>query len=171
MELLERFAKGDLDAFEELFRQHQREVFAWILAMIRDRAAAEELTLETFWRVYRSHARFDPARSFGAWARRVATNVALTHLKKTRREVPIDRDWGISDQDHAQRRELLGAIRAAFARLPATLRAVASLALVEEKPYAEIAGALGISLSAVKSREFRAVRLLRADLKQRGIEP
>ncbi|MCL4523629.1 MAG: hypothetical protein M1453_07875 [Acidobacteria bacterium] len=77
MELLEQFVHGNLDAFEALFRQFQREVYGWILRIVRDPAAAEEITVETFWRIYRSHGRFDPAHSFGAWARRIATNAAL----------------------------------------------------------------------------------------------
>jgi RNA polymerase sigma-70 factor (ECF subfamily) len=69
MDVLEQFAHGDLDAFETLFRQHQGEVYGWIVRIVRDRGIAEDLTLETFWRVYRSRARFDPGRSFGAWVR------------------------------------------------------------------------------------------------------
>ena len=48
MELLQRFAAGDLDAFEALFRQHQKEVYAWIVRIVRDRGIAEDLTVETF---------------------------------------------------------------------------------------------------------------------------
>src|SRR5215469_12817703 len=62
MELLERFAAGDVEAFEALFRQHQCEVYGWILRIVRDRATAEDLTIETFWRMYRAHARFDAAK-------------------------------------------------------------------------------------------------------------
>ncbi|PYU34745.1 MAG: hypothetical protein DMG28_04850 [Acidobacteria bacterium] len=59
----------------------------------------------------------------------------------------------------------------AFRQLPARFQTVATLALIEEEPYDEIAGALGISISAVKLRVFRAVRLLRKKLKRLGIEP
>ena len=52
----------------------------------------------------------------------------------------------------------------------AKLRAAATLALVEEEPYEEIANALGISVGAVKSRVFRAVRLLQTKLKGLGVE-
>ena len=48
MELLERFAAGDLEAFETLFRQHQREVYSWIVRIVRDTGIAEDLTVETF---------------------------------------------------------------------------------------------------------------------------
>src|SRR5215471_12566414 len=81
MNVLERFAAGEVEAFESLFRQHQREVYGWIVRIVRDGGTAEDLTVETFWRIYRAHARFDPARSFGPWARRIATNAALDHLK------------------------------------------------------------------------------------------
>jgi len=55
--------------------------------------------------------------------------------------------------------------------LPAKLRIAATLALIEEEPYQEIADALGISVGAVKLRVFRAARLLRKQLKQLGVEP
>src|SRR5205807_7461351 len=86
MELLERFAAGDLEAFEALFREHHKEVYAWIVRIVRDHGIAEDLTVETFWRIYRARDRFDPAGNFHAWARRIATNAALDHLRMARRE-------------------------------------------------------------------------------------
>jgi len=172
MELLERFAQGELEAFETLFRQFQGQVYGWILRIIRDTGAAEDLTVETFWRIYRARARFNPAGNFGAWTRRIATNVALDHLKSVRREVelPDEVSQGVPP-DPAVRRELRDGIASAFRQLPARFQMVATLALIEEEPYDEIAGALGISISAVKLRVFRAVRLLRKKLKRLGIEP
>jgi len=81
MEVLERFALGDLEAFEILFREFQGEVYRCTYRIVRDSATAEDLTLEAFWRIYRARARFDPSRSFKSWARRIATNLALDHLK------------------------------------------------------------------------------------------
>jgi RNA polymerase sigma factor (sigma-70 family) len=171
-DVLRQFSHGDLDAFEALFRTHQSEVYGWIVRIVRDPAAAEDLTLETFWRIHRAHARFDPARSFGAWARRVATNAALDYLKTARPETdlpddlvsPVLPDPGVSE-------ELRRKTARAFERLPPKLRIAATLALIEEQPYKEIAEALGISTSAVKVRVFRAVRFLRDELKRQGIEP
>jgi RNA polymerase sigma-70 factor (ECF subfamily) len=172
MDLLERFAQGDLDAFETLFRQFQGAVYGWIVRIVRDPGAAEDLTVETFWRIYRAHARFDTRREFGAWARRIATNAALDHMRTARVEVALPRN--LTDgppADPGMRRETSDAIERAFRRLPARLRATAALALIEEQPYQEIADALGSSVGAVKSRVFRAVRLLRKHLKQLGVEP
>jgi DNA-directed RNA polymerase specialized sigma24 family protein len=86
-DLERRFAAGDLDAFETLFRRHQAEVFGWIVRMLRDGPLAEDATIETFWRIYRARARFDGQHEFGAWARRIATNVAIDFLKARSREV------------------------------------------------------------------------------------
>ena len=172
MELLERFAHGDLDAFETVFRQFQGEVHGWILRIVRDEAVAEDLTLETFWRIYRSRARFDPARPFGAWARRIASHVAFSHLKGARREVPLVQDVPDTPARPESPAEAVSAVvRLAFSHLPPKLRDVAELALIEEKPYAEVAGMLGLSVAAVKSRQFRAVRLLRQRLRRLGVEP
>ena len=171
MELLERFAAGDLEAFEVLFRQHQKQVYAWIVRIVRDSGIAEDLTVETFWRIYRSRARFDPAGNFGAWAYRIATNAALDHLRKARRETELPEDLAADSRpDPAVRRETRERIHQAFSRLPAKYRLVATLALIEEQPYEKIADAAGISAGLVKVRVFRAVRLLRKQLTAMGIE-
>jgi RNA polymerase sigma-70 factor (ECF subfamily) len=168
--VLERFAAGELDAFETLFQQFQRDVYGWIVRIVRDPAVAEDLTVETFWRIYRAHARFDPTRSFGAWARRIATNVAFDYLKTARPQAAELTESlaasaaGRSPGDPAIQREVRERTQMAFQQLPAKLRGVASLALIEELPHSEIADALNISPAAVKSRLFRAVQLLRRRL-------
>jgi RNA polymerase sigma-70 factor (ECF subfamily) len=175
MELLERFASGEMDAFETLFQRHQAEVYHWVVCLIRDPAAAEDLTLETFWRIYRAHARFDPARCFGAWARRIATNLAMEHLRKAGRAIVVgdemlDAHPCPAAPDSAVLADTRAALRRAFAGLPVKLKCVATLVLLEQRSYADAAEALGITVEAVKSREFRAIRRLRAKLNEMGIE-
>ncbi|MGH9740861.1 MAG: RNA polymerase sigma factor [Candidatus Acidiferrum sp.] len=170
MDLLERFASGDLEAFEALFRQHQKDVYAWIVRIVRDTGIAEDLTVETFWRIYRSRARFRPDGNFRAWARRIATNAALDHLRANRRETQFPENFPCPAQpDPAVRNESRRKIRQAFAELPARYRLVATLALVEDEPYEKIADAAGISPALVKVRVFRAVRLLRKKLAAFGL--
>jgi RNA polymerase sigma factor (sigma-70 family) len=172
MELLERFAAGDLEAFEALFRQHQSEVYRWTVRIVRDTGAAEDLTVETFWRIYRAHERFDPAAgNFRAWARRIATNAALDHLRHARKETVLSEDYPVAPgADSVVRSELRGHLRRAFLELPARYRLVATLALIEDEPYDEIAEAAGISVALVKVRVFRAVRILRKKLSSFGLE-
>jgi RNA polymerase sigma-70 factor (ECF subfamily) len=166
MELLERFAAGDLEAFEVLFRQHQKEVYAWIVRIVRDTGIAEDLTVETFWRIYKHRARFEPDGNFRAWARRIATNAALDHLRHGRQEITLPENLPCATiPDSAVGRETRDCINRAFHELPAKYRLVAALALVEEESYADIAQAAGISKSLVKVRVFRAVRMLRKKLR------
>jgi RNA polymerase sigma-70 factor, ECF subfamily len=173
-EVLDRFRQGDVRAFEAIFREHQGEVYRWILRIVRNAATAEELTVETFWRVYRAHARFDPARGFAPWARRIATHAALDWLRTQKNEPDpagerIDKYPAAAGADPAVSGETRAKITQAFARLPPRLRVAAVLAVVEELPHKEVAEALGISIAAVKVRVFRALRLLRKDLEGQGI--
>jgi RNA polymerase sigma factor (sigma-70 family) len=164
-----RFVQGDLDAFESIFKQFEAEVYRWVLRIVRDPDGAEDVVVEAFWRAYRGRARFDPARSFGAWMRTIATNTARDYLRSARHRpqgdssgeeiaAPPVADAGVSE-----------AVAIAFSGLPGKLRIVATLALIEERPYTEIAEALGLPVGTVKSRVFRAIRLLRQALIRQGI--
>jgi RNA polymerase sigma-70 factor (ECF subfamily) len=171
MELLQRFAAGDLEAFEALFRQHQKEVFFRIVRIVRDRGIAEDLTVETFWRAYRSRAKFRPEGSFRAWTHRIATNAALDHLRHARNETELPEDLsGPAGEDPAVQSETRQRIKEAFEALPAKYKLVATLALIEEEPYDNIAEAAGISVALVKIRVFRAVRMLRKKLNSLSVE-
>jgi RNA polymerase sigma-70 factor (ECF subfamily) len=171
MDLQQRFVAGDLKAFEQLFRDYQRQVYAWIVRIVRDSATAEDLTVETFWRIYRSRTLFRPDGNFGAWSRRIATNIALDHLRKSRRETELPHDLlAPVEPDPAVSREMRVRIRSAFANLPPKYRLVATLALIEEAPYEEIAAAAGITVALVKVRVFRATRMLRRQLRSLSAE-
>ena len=170
-ELLERFVQGDQTAFETLFRQFEADVYRWIMRIVRDRSASDDVLVEAFWRAYRGRARFDASRSFGAWMRRIATNAALDHLRAARKHAgwrtADDRMPAPAQPDSAMHES----IALAFRRLPLKLQIVATLALVEEQPYSEIADALDLPVGTIKSRVFRATRALRKELARLGITP
>ena len=169
--ILDRFVHGDPGAFEAVYRHFEADVYRWIVRIVRDENAAEDVLVEAFWRAYRGRARFDPARSFGAWMRRIATNASLDHLKTARRHAGSTRADVQMPTGGSPDSGLKESIAAAFRRLPPKLQAVATLALVEEQPYADIADALGIPDGTVKSRVFRAVRALRKELARLGVRP
>jgi RNA polymerase sigma-70 factor (ECF subfamily) len=174
--VLSRFRHGDVDAFETLFRMHQRAVQGWVLRIVREPAAAEDVTIEAFWRMHQAHARFDSERGFEPWARRIATHAALDWLRRKKPESGMaPQMWDTipapPGSDPAINAEVRGKTAQAFARLPTKLRVAALLAVVEERSHKEVADALGISIGAVKLRVYRALRLLRKDLSQQGITP
>ena len=174
--LLNAFRQGSPEAFdaafETLFHQHQRAVYGWILRIVRNPATAEELTVETFWRIYRARDRFQPERGFEGWARRIATRAAFDWLRTARPETELPAEIPApAAADPAVSAEIRGKIAQAFQRLAPKLRIAATLAVIEELPHRDVAEALGISVAAVKLRVFRALRSLRKDLQQQGITP
>jgi RNA polymerase sigma-70 factor (ECF subfamily) len=174
--VLIEFRQGNPEAFETLFHQHQRVVYCWILRIVRNAAVAEELTIESFWRIHQAHARFDPARGFEGWARRIATHAALDWLRAQPAQNALSMEvcaelQASSEADPAVTAEIRSKTAQAFGRLPPKLRIAATLAVIEELPQKEVAAALGISVAAVKLRVFRALRLLRKDLERQGITP
>lgn len=161
-----------MQAFEDLFREFQGEVYGWIVRLVRDRTTAEDLTVETFLRIHRAHARFDASRQFGPWARKIATHTALDHMKKARQDShEVEELAAPPAPDPVVRREVQERVRQAFRLLPVKYRVTATLALIEERPYAEIAEALGTSVGTVKSRVARAQQLLRTKLTNLGMKP
>ncbi len=170
-DLLEGFVRGDPSAFEWLYRHHEREVHRWIVQIVRDASAAEDVLVEAFWRAYRGRACFDPARSFGAWMRRIATNAALDHLKVVRRQAGRSAIAAVSTAPRIAESGVTESVALALRRLPPKLQIVATLALVEEQTYADIADALDVPIGTVKSRVFRAIRALRKELAVLGIRP
>ena len=172
MDLLRQFTLGDIGAFETLVRQIQGSIYAWIARTVRDPGIAEDLTVETLWRMYRSRHAFRVDGNFEAWAHRIATNLAIDYLRRKKPEdVFLTEPVTATNIDHLVARETRDTIREAFLRLPAKLQVAAALALIEERPYDEIANALGTSVGAIKVRVFRAVRILRKRLSDAGVTP
>jgi len=165
--------RGDREAFEAVYRHFEAEVRRWVVRIVRDQDAADDVLVEAFWRAYRGRARFDPSRPFGAWMRKVATNASLDHLARLRRRArAAEAPWPPTDPAvEADDGALHGAIAAAFRRLPPRMQVVATLALVEGLSQAEIAEALDLPLGTVKSRVFRATKALRRELQRLGIRP
>src|SRR5581483_9305639 len=134
--VLLRFRQGEVEAFETLFRTHQRLVFGWVLRIVRDPSAAEDVTIEAFWRMHQAHARFDPDRGFEPWARRIATHAALDWMRRRKPETQLppemlDSTAAPGAGDVAINADIRRRILVAFSRLPAKLRATALLAVVE----------------------------------------
>src|SRR6476660_3951935 len=122
MDLLQRFALGEIDAFETLTRQFQGEIYAWIVRIVRDPGAAEDLTVETLWRIYRARRQFQPDGNFGAWARRIATNLAIDHLRRKHPEEGlITEPAAATPPDPLLQQETREKIQEAFRSLPAKL--------------------------------------------------
>lgn len=163
--LIERYLRGEMEAFEQLMRAHEDRVFAVCLRMLRDREAALDATQETFITVFRKADRFAGRSAFGTWLYRVAVNTCYDHARRFRRHLaeplpegndPVDAAAG----DAFDSIELRPDLEAALAALPAEFRAAVVLADVEGLGLQTVAEALGVPVGTVKSRVFRGRRLL-----------
>ena len=149
---------GDLDAFESLVRRYQRRVYGLAYQHLHDPDEAQDLAQEVFVRLYRNLERYDPERPFEPWFWRLAANVAATyhrHRPAIAAELP-----DVAGASGAAHEEALPLARA-LADLSDELRLPVLLHYYLDLPLEEVAGAMGLSLSAVKSRLHRARALLR----------
>lgn len=173
-DLILRARRGEAEAYGELVTRYQTSVFNVCYRILYERREAEDLAQEAFIRAYERLATFDLERPFGPWIRRVAANLCLNQLSARRpesAELDEERDAGADHMPEAAYdvRERSEQIRAALASLPAQYRAVVELRHYQDMSYDEIAAALRIPLSDVKSHLFRARKLLAEKIRHASV--
>ena len=85
-ELMLRVRDGDAQSFALLLAKHRGPVIHFLYRMIQNQAVAEELAQEVFLRVYRSRASYEPTAKFTTWLFRIASHVALNHIRDGKQE-------------------------------------------------------------------------------------
>lgn len=177
-QLMLRVREGDEGSFALLLNQHRRPVVHFLFRMVQNQAVSEELAQEVFLRVYRSRASYEPTAKFTTWLFRIATHVALNHIrdgKHERGQESLEEEVieGVGRQipdrrptiEHAMLADArLEEVRKAIDALPAKQRAAVVMHKYHELGYDQISKALGISESALKSVLFRAYENLRTRL-------
>lgn len=143
----------------ELFEQHRAAVYAYLARMTRNAELAEEITQETFLKVYAARKGLPNIANERAWIFRIATNTCLAALRRNRRFrwLPWESAEGQTRQSDAQRQLIeRDAVESALAALSEDYRAPLLLFSHHGFKVAEIAAILGISEGAVKTRVYRA---------------
>jgi RNA polymerase sigma-70 factor (ECF subfamily) len=178
-ELMLRVRDGDSTSFALLLERHRSPVVNFLYRMVQNRAVAEELAQEVFFRVYRSRATYEPTAKFTTWLFRIATHLALNWIRDGKREKgheSIDQrtsddsasrqfsDGSPSVEQKLVRQARLAEVRAAIDTLPDKQKAAVLMHKYQEMEYAQIATVLSCSESAVKSLLFRAYETLRSRL-------
>ncbi len=162
-ELARRAVQGDQEAFGELVRRHQAAVFRIAYRLLGEREAAEDAVQETFLRAWKTLPRYDLERPFAPWLKKIAVNLCLNLLKR-RPLFPLtmwkhDSNHPPPEEEVVQR-EQEHSVHAAILSLPPCSRVIIELRHFQGMTYAEIAQTLRCPLSDVKSKLFRARRLL-----------
>jgi RNA polymerase sigma-70 factor (ECF subfamily) len=165
--LVERARHGDHAAFAVLVRRYERKLIRVLARLVRDPELARDLAQETFWRVYSRLERFDTARRFGPWLFRVAVNLGLDWLRRSRSEpappASIDRPHGdgqlpfeLPDPDPRIQTELAQEVQYILAQLPVSYRTILVLRDLEGFSSSEVAAIVGRREATVRWRLSKA---------------
>jgi RNA polymerase sigma-70 factor (ECF subfamily) len=163
--LMERYAHGDTEAFDELFRRYEGRAYGFFVARTRSPDRARDLYQELFLRIHRARASYDASRPFAPWFFQIAHRLLVDDGRRAHRsrEIPLeDRDLRAErPEGEAQLgdRERVGEILGA---LSPEERYVLVSSKVEGRGYPEIAIQLGKSADAVKKLASRSMQRLRA---------
>lgn len=181
-ELMRAVQTGEEAAFPLLYRRYERRLLAFLVPYVGDLALAEDLLQETFLRVFRQRASYEPRGAFRTWLFAIARNLALDHFRRRRgspEAIPLPQEEGVAGTDPGWvpdatpdalgvlvGREAAASLRAALLELPEEDRAVILLSRLEGLRYREIAEILGSTEGAVKVRAHRALLTLRKRLQR-----
>ena len=178
-DLVRRCREGDLAAFGSLIRKYQDRIYNAILRMCRNRDDAEELSQETFVRALENIAGFRQASGVYTWLFRIAVNLTISRRRRRGRvkfhSLEADLDEGVSGRrardllpdrtgvepsDAMARSDVSRRVLEALEELDEEFRVVAVLRDVEDMNYQQISEVLEIPVGTVKSRLYRARKML-----------
>jgi RNA polymerase sigma-70 factor, ECF subfamily len=170
-DLVRRARRGDLHAFEQIMREHDRQIFRVALRILGSVEDAQDAAQEVFLRLHRSLSRIDEDRGLGAWLYRVTVNVCTDALRTRRKVVPIEDVAPVSREltplGCSERRETRQLVADALARLPEKERAAVVLREIEGLSTSEVAAILGSSEGTVRAQISMARTKLRKWLQRR----
>jgi len=153
------------ERFESLYRSSRDDVYAYVATLLRDPAAAEDVTALAFERAYRRRRTFDRRRGEErAWLFGIARNAALDELRRRRRVAALvtdPEDMAREDADDAEVALRRTAVQNALAKLPAREREIVALKFHAGMSNAELARVLGVSESNAGTLLYRTMEKLR----------
>ena len=174
--LVERCRKGDLAAFEEIYRAHSPKLYSLALRMLGNPADAEDLLQEIFLSAHRKLDGFRGEAALSTWLYRLATNQCLDYLRSRASKTSqltgtLDDEIGLSDVSSrglADRTVAKMDLERAMAQLPEGARAAFVLHDVQGLEHREVAEVLGVAEGTSKSQVHKARLKLRALLGRPG---
>jgi RNA polymerase sigma-70 factor, ECF subfamily len=161
-QLMQDFAKGDTEAFNELFRRYKQPIFGFFRRRLTESSHAEELAQETFLAILRGASRYQPQALFRTYLYAIAFKILRAHRRRVAFRATFLGQWkGAQDPAARQATETELVLRQALGKLDGIDREMLMLREFEQLSYAEIAELLHIPVNTVRSRLFRARMALR----------
>lgn len=187
-ELVTRVATGDAQAFEVLMRRYNRRLYRTARSILKEDAEAEDAVQEAYWKAYQAMGGFRADAQLSTWLTRIVINESLARLRRNKRrsaviqstedlstEIKVARMETTANIDERPeqmvwRTEIRTLIEHKLDALPDAYRTVFMLRAVEGMPAVEVAAALDIPEATVRSRFFRARRIMRDALSEEVAE-
>jgi RNA polymerase sigma-70 factor (ECF subfamily) len=166
-ELVALVAKGSESAFKELLNRHQEAVYQLVHRFLGDANETEDITQETFLRLYRTAARYQPKASLRTFLFRIAKNLCIDFVRKKRPEPAEQLPEAIdpkTPQDLLECAQAIEMLSNCIDTLPENQRMAILLRHTSGLRYQEIADVMGLTVSAVESLLVRARKTLRQRL-------
>ena len=174
--LIGRIASGDRLAMQVLFARHHVRVYRFVLRLVRNPTAAEDLISEVFLDVWRQAGKFEGRSAVSTWLLSIARFKALSTLRK-RSEVELDEEMAEAIEDTSdnpevalEKKDKSAILRKCLTALSPEHREIIDLVYYHEKSVEEVAEVVGIPEATVKTRMFYARKKLSELLKQQGID-
>jgi RNA polymerase sigma-70 factor (ECF subfamily) len=167
-ELIERFQRGDLYAFDLIVKRYKDQLLNFVFRFVGNQEEAEDIVQDTFLRVYRKRKAYKRIAKFSTWIYTIAGNLARTELRRRKRRKLFsvtdmgyeNRDYEISDEGHSPESQVDGIIQEEIIQkeinnLSPKFREVIILRDVQELSYEEISKIIKVPIGTVKSRVNR----------------
>jgi len=161
--LIAQSMDGDEEAYAVLVDRYKQGLYRHCFKITRDEGLAEDIALDAFVEAFVHLDRFDARYRFSTWLYKIATNLALMHLRK-RRDIRMDEDEldrVISTIPSGEQFALYRELHEAVDSLPMQYRTVVSMHYWQGKSYAEIASDMGTTVGSVKGWMSRAKKELK----------
>ncbi len=169
IEWMRRTAKGDAAAFRALADAHLGRIMNFAYRMLHDRTEAEDVAQETFLRLWKDAARYEPKARVTTWLHRIAHNLCVDRLRGRREEPKDDLDEERSSAEPGgllDRKRLAIDVGKALAELPERQRTAITLVHYQGLTNIEAASILEVGVDALESLLARGRRSLRLKLSQ-----
>jgi len=164
-ELLCRVSCGDEEAFERLYRETSKQVFAYLLSVVGEYHTAEDLTQDTFVKIPRSADKYRSGNAF-AWIMQIAKNTAFSEMKKARRSVPTDFDEHDLNAAYRIDEGQIPVLEIIRTRLDAADSKIVLMHLAAGLKHREIAKQLDMPLGTTLWRYNKAIKTLQKIIKE-----
>ncbi len=166
-DILEGCQRGDSDSFRALFELHKDKVYSVALRFSGDHATAEDISQETFVKLFDTIGKFRGESKFESWLYRLVVNTCFDRRRRDRRILPMIEEFlgtlrapGRDALDEVMRAEMSGHIRMAVGGLPADQRMVVVLRYTQGLSYEEIGEILGCPKGTIASKLNRVHKSL-----------